>query len=235
MNNMTPFLQKFNEQVTAAEVFIIATRSSKLQKETLSDLNTLYEQATEEKRAAQANKNEEYANILLGCQCVIMALASSIAMWLFIKEGDPDKAWDKLIEAQNSSINAMRASDSFNHVGSLYQHLSVIEQLVFPPQVFISSGMIAQEQTCSICNKNYEDCEHIVCMPYNGEFCSIRMGKFEADHVAIVKSPVDKRCRVVSFDDGDITRNKMTWEASENENKDAKEGNSMTAIILRAD
>ena len=44
-----------------------------------------------------------------------------------------------------------------------------------------------------------------------GEFCYIIARDIELDHVSIVESPADKRCRVERFSVEGGTRNRMTW------------------------
>lgn len=233
MNKMTPFLEGFNHLAKSVENLLFVTRSKKLQKQAISDLKKIYKEAAKEKIIAIKDNNEEYANTILGCECVISALSSFIEMWLLIKDDEPDKAWDKLISAQRFTLAAIRASDGFQHLKSLFTYLRSIENNVFPPQTFLSSGMIVEEQICSICNKNYEECEHLVNLPYMGEFCYIKLGKIKLDHAAIVNNPGDKRCRVISFDDGEVSRNKMTWEETPSKSHEG-EGNAINAILLRA-
>ena len=44
-----------------------------------------------------------------------------------------------------------------------------------------------------------------------GEFCNCILGDIQGDHVAIVKEPANKQCRVVSFNVEGGKRNRMTW------------------------
>ncbi|MDD3381663.1 MAG: hypothetical protein PHD68_10735, partial [Rugosibacter sp.] len=64
---------------------------------------------------------------------------------------------------------------------------------------------------CSICGGDYDDCDHLIGRPYMGRFCYIIARDISLDHVAIVKEPADKRCRVERFNVDGGVRNRMTW------------------------
>jgi hypothetical protein len=179
-------------------------------------------QIASEKAAAVGSSDEDYANLLLGCECVARSLFAELQMWLLLKQEDPDAAWDQLIEAQGQALWAVRAHEGFKHLEHHHEKLQVIERVVFPPQVFLSAGLIVERQECSICQADYEDCEHIVGRPYMGEFCWRIARNVQADHVSFVEQPADKRCRVLAFEDEGGRRNRMTWRAESTEgNADA--------------
>jgi len=185
-----------------------------------------------EKQSAIANGNEQYANFLLGCQCVASALIAQIKMWLLLKEGRPDEAWNELVVAQDSLSGAMRAHEGFRHLAQHIQRLDAIEHLVFPPQVFLSSGMIVSQQICSICGGEYEDCEHVKGRPYMGTFCTVTLIPSMVDHVAIVDNPANKICRVLRFSTEGGYRNRMTWRVEPGENNEGTtEGITAQGIV----
>ncbi len=212
MNNvLPPFVSSFNAIVKESEVFLSIARDSTLQQEALEKLLAFGVSVASEKAAAINRGNDDYANLLLGCECVSSALVAELRMWLLLKEGKPDAAWDELITAQMASVDAVRAHPGFAHLSEHNKKLEAIEELVFPPQVFISSGMIVGKQECSICGAEYGDCNHLVGKPYMGRFCYIIAKDLSLDHVSIVEHPADKRCRVQHFDVEGGTRNRMTW------------------------
>lgn len=208
----------FNDQIKEAEVFLSIARDSTLQRQAVEKLQVLATSVAAEKDGAIKNSNEDYANLLLGCECVAAALIAELRMWLLLKEGKPDAAWDELINAQMVSIDAIRAHPGFAHLSEHNRKLEAIEELVFPSQVFISSGMIAGKQECSICGEEYGDCDHLVGKPYMGKFCNIIARDLSLDHVAIVEHPADKRCRVLHFDVDGGTRNRMSWKIEPKKN-----------------
>ena len=207
-----PFIAAFNQAVKDAEIFLFITRDSELQKAACRTLEELLAQIAAEKARAIAQHDENHANLLLGCQCVAKALIAELRMWLLLKEQKPEQAWDELVRAQMASVDAARAHEGFRHLEEHNGRLEAIEQLVFPAQVFMSSGLIVRVQECSICGGDYEDCEHLAGKPYMGEFCYIVARDMEFDHAAIVEHPADKTCRVQTFSVEGGNRNRMTWQ-----------------------
>ncbi len=206
------FVEDFNAAVKGAEVFLCIARDSGLQREACAELEELLEQVALEKAKAISEANEDYANLLLGCEFVSEALAAELQMWLALKSDDPDKAWDQLISAQYLSTLAARAHDRFRHLERHRLRLEAIERLVFPPQVFFSTGMQIRSLECSICGREYEDCEHLAGKPYMGELCCLVVREItDVDHVAVVEQPADKRCRALGIKVEGGTRNRMTW------------------------
>ena len=210
-DNLPPFLTEFNDTIKDTEVFLSIARASELQQDALEALERLSPKIAEEKARAVKDKNEDYANMLLGCECVAAALIAELKMWILLKQEEPEAAWNQLVSAQNASLAAARAHDSFSRLALHYQRLEEIEQLVFPPQVFLSVGLIAKRQECSVCKCEYEDCEHLACKPYMGQFCSIRVHEIESQEASIVEYPADKRCRIIDFSVEGGRRNRMTW------------------------
>ena len=210
-DNLPPFLTEFNEAVKETEVFLSIARASELQQDASEALEQLIPEIAEEKARAVKDKNEDYANMLLGCECVAAALIAELKMWILLKQEEPDAAWDQLVSAQNASSAAARVHDGFSHLAIYHQRLEAIEQLVFPSQVFLSVGIIVKRLECSICGYEYEDCEHLIGKPYMGQFCSVIIHKAELEEVSIVEKPADKRCRIQHFSTEGGSRNRMTW------------------------
>lgn len=209
--DLQQLIEELNERIKDAEVFICAARNSGLQQDQVKKLSELTEELAIRKNDAVQNNDENMANLLLGYECVTRALSSEILMWINLKQDDPDTAWDHLVSAQMASIDAVHAHEGFAHLEQHNRRLEALERLLFPPQVYVSSGMIVMHQECSICGQEYEDCEHLLGKPYMGKFCYIIAGDVELDHVAIVENPADKRCRVRHFDVEGGSRNRMTW------------------------
>jgi hypothetical protein len=212
---MTPNLPEavaaFNAMVKEVEVLLSIARSGELQREACKTLDAQAEKLANEKAKAIAARDEDLANLLLGCQSVNTSLLAELRMYLLLKEEKPDDAWDQLVLAQDGAIDATRAHPGFAHLVQQSAKLEAIEHLVFPPQVFISSGFLAANQECSICSAEYGECDHLLGKPYMGKFCYILARNLSVDHVAIVDSPADKRCRVRSFSVEGGNRNRMTW------------------------
>jgi len=148
---MSEYIKLFNKEVEEIEVHLSITRDSELQRDAIKKTESLKSEASTEKAKAIEDKEEEYANQLLGCECVADMLIAELEMWIFLKSEKPNRAWDRLIDAQDSARRAARAHDSCRHLEQQSERLLSIEKIVFPPQVFISSGLIVYEQECSIC------------------------------------------------------------------------------------
>ena len=229
-----PVVDCFNTAVKESEVFLSITRDAQLQKAASIKLGMVLEDVSKEKKVAILSGDENYANILLGCECVLRALIAEIKMWILLKQENPDEAWDQLIIAQMGSVAASRAHNGFSHLEHHFKRLEAIEQLVFPPQVFFSAGLLIKSQKCSICGMEYEDCEHLIGKPYMGEFCCVVAGEVALDHVSVVDFPADKRCRVTSFNEERGSRNRMTWKLEQSKGK-IENNNQCAGIVLRAD
>jgi hypothetical protein len=219
--------EPFNEATKEFAVLLSIARHDSLQRAALQEIDRWRQTITGWKREAIAARSEDQANYCLGLECICNFFSSELEMWLLLKDRKPDDAWGKLIEAQNAVANALRAHRSFSdwdyHVGRLQS----IEELVFPPQNFVSAGLRVKRQICSLCGEEYEDCPHLVGIPYWGEFCWRILQDFTADHIAFTDTPANKRCRVtyIHLDEG--KRNKMTWEIEPYSEDELKKRNGL--------
>lgn len=204
-------IDRYNALIRECEVFLSPARDIELQKETCARLYDFQSDLEKEKQKAVSAGDENFANLLLGFECVAECIRAEITMWILLKMGNPDEAWDSLISAQTAAADAARAHEGFSHLAQKSERLETIEQLVFPPQVFLSSGLIVRHQECSICGAEYGECGHLAGMPYWGTFCHIIAKDIEARHFAIVENPADKRCRITEFEADGGWRNRMTW------------------------
>ena len=212
--------EEFNAVIRKAETLNGITRCSELQQNAIESLNGLRSEISVLKTEAIEDKKQDLANMLLGYECACGTLIAELEMWILLKQEDPDSAWDKLVIAQEAAMGAVRTHQGFSHVRRHYERLEAIEELVFPPQVFMSSGMIVEHLECSICNGKYEDCEHLIGKPYMGKFCQLILEDIKLDHVAIVDHPADKRCRITAAHEEGGVRNRMTWRVEQkNSNK----------------
>lgn len=228
MSELDSFITEVNAAIDGLLPLLHITYDSELQERALAGLDALHQRLETEIQTAIAQRDEFRANLMLGFKCVVSSLGHEIQMWLLLKAEDPEAAWDCLIHAQDSALAATRAHPGFAHLDHHFQRLEAIEQLVFPPQVFVSSGLIVGSQTCSICQADYEICDHVPGRPYWGRFCKIQGHDLRLDHAAIVEHPADKRCRVVTVPVEGGHRNKMTGKF------EAGEGRTMSTKLLCA-
>ena len=119
-------------------------------------------------------------------------------MWVFLKQAEPLKAWNKLAEAQMDLKLAQRIL--FDPVtDNLIVHLLAVEKTMFPPQTFFSSAYTFSDSYCSICDKRCADCDHIAGRIYMGQICRRKIPKCKITEFSIVAEPKDKRCRMEEY------------------------------------
>ena len=155
--------------------------------------------------------DEDRANTILSMEFAAESLIHELSMWILLRSNQPEKAWDRLIDAQRYALGAVKAHVSAAHLENHVRKLQLIEEFVFPPQTFVSVGAIVHCEECSICGIDYQQCQHIAGRAYMGMFCSIICKDLEPREISLVKDPADKRCRVTHFSDNSGKRNKMTW------------------------
>ena len=206
-------LHRFKDLIEENSHFRYFTRSTTLQKDAVGQLNDWKTKISEEKARAVEFGDEDQANLLLGYECVVRALVSEIEMCILLKDGDPDAAWNRLINSQDGYRAAGGAHQQLEGMLHEAHRLESIEKLVFPPQNFsMSFGFVATVIACSICEGDYAECEHIKGKAYMGEFCYTILNEIELHEVSIVTEPADKLARIVLISTEEGMRNCMTWE-----------------------
>jgi hypothetical protein len=222
----------YNALLEEVEPLLFIVRESALQRGAIGQIAAFVDRADQARLEAISLSDAECANLLLGFRSAARSLSAELNMYLLLKQDRPEEAWGALIGAQSELGAAARAHSSFRFEPKA-QHLRAMESHFFPPQVFMSAGMIVREQECSICRADYEKCDHIVGWPYMGRFCTIVLKKVSLDHVAIVEEPANRLCRVVSFKVPGGTRNRMTWVVTPDDETAGEQG-PMQAIIATA-
>jgi hypothetical protein len=218
-------LDYFNAGIKDAEVFLSLARSSKLQLAQCVTLDLLSYNATRIKHEAARHGDENSANLFLGFECAIGAVRSELMMWILLKRDMPNEAWDRMVAAQMGCLDATRAHNGFADCERKLKDLERLEGQIFPPQTFSSAGFVVKRLDCSICGERYSKCEHLRGKPYRGRFCEVIHRDPRGDHIALVETPADKRCRVVSFKTKDGHRDKLSWEITPYENGEVFEEN----------
>jgi len=212
---LPPPIGELNEAILELEVYNYITRDSDLQQTACQKLAALLKRIEALKQAAAERSDENMANTLLGYECAVAFVNASISMWILLKEGRPDDAWRRLVEAQQFVADAVRAHPGFAHMEIHGRRLRAIEELIFPPQNFTSLGMIVRKRMCSICDEEYGECDHLVGRPYMGRLCRTVVTEIEhVDHLALVSEPANKNARIVEFSVQGGRRNKMTWKVT---------------------
>lgn len=202
----------FNEGIHEAENFLCLARSSRLQHEQSLALDTLIYNVAKAKHIAITNDDDDLANLFLGFECAIGAIRSELMMYILLKRDEANAAWDCLVAAQMGCVDAIRAHQGFSNCAKRLTDLHGLETLLFPPQAFMSAGFLSSQLDCSICGQPTSQCDHLRGRPYMGQLCEFIHRQPRGDHIALVKVPADKRCRVVSFKTKEGHRDRITWE-----------------------
>jgi hypothetical protein len=170
-----------------------------------------------EKVTVVSDQDEGKANTILSMELALTTVWHELEMWMDLKRDRPDSAWGHLVDAQvccSAAINVRRqlaARHSTDGLENLQRKLEVLEQLVFPPQVFTSIGGTTKVRECSICGNSYDDCSHIKLRAYMGSLCHVIIRDVRLREISLVPDPANKHCRVTHFSDSGKRRNKMTW------------------------
>ena len=175
------------------------TVNETLQADSITLLGDLYSRIDEFRRSSQMSDDENGANVAFVFLQFVKGVRSYLSLWIDLKQGRADEAWESLISAQNAIALGTRFSDkdSFSH---LRARLQVLEECLFPPQLFMSSAHTFQWGECSICGQIYGECDHVTGRLYNGELCAIIVHDIcNVDHVAIVRNPSDKFLRLPAW------------------------------------
>jgi len=208
------FLKEFIEVIRECEKFCFMSRGKEFQQEAVKKLTTFKQKVTSLKEQMIKVKDEDSANTMLSLEDLIDAMINELKMWIALKEDNPNEAWDFLINAQSAVRTAAQAHSiavDLNAEGYANK-LHLLEKLLFPPQMFFSPGLIIEKAECSICGKEYGECEHIVGKAYMGKMCYKIITKIkEMKEVSIVEEPANKHARMLQFTDEGVTRDFMTW------------------------
>jgi len=152
------------------------------------------------KIAANAKRDEDLANEMLGCQCFLDALSFEADMWIYLKEGEPEKAWGALVDAEENMALSKRAYDDEEAFSIFQRNYLEMEKLLFPKLKFQSAAFYHDPGKCTICDKKMADCDHIPGKIYFGQVClEYGFKTMGAEHVALVDEPHDRKCIMVKY------------------------------------
>ncbi|MCK4598698.1 hypothetical protein KAU37_02545 [Candidatus Bipolaricaulota bacterium] len=210
-DRLKDFKIEFQNTGVDCQRFCYAARAREFQVEAIQRLEALQTKASALKTEMVTVGDESSANQLLSLEEMLQALIYELQMWVAFKDADPHAAWTALIGAQSAARTAMQAHDIADHLDAYIERLYALEKLLFPPQMFMSVGIIIKQSTCSICGHEYGECDHLKGKAYMGQMCTRLIEESELWESSIVSDPANKHCRILTFSDGDSTRDLMTW------------------------
>lgn len=227
-------IKSYNKILEESEKFLFFVRSKPLQENQRNELIEFQGYIKSYKNQAIEGKDEFRANAFFHFQSVLNSYISLFDMFVFLKEDKNVEAWAKLVDAQEYYSIASRATKDIEYLNVYYDHLNNIESTFFPKfPKYNSIGAIIKGGTCSICNADFDTCEHLEDKVYWGRLCK-RVGYeiVEWNHLALVENPKDKRCVIthISTDDG-FYRDYFTWEKTERIEEDKTEHMQMKLIM----
>lgn len=190
-------IQELNDQLR----YLYVTRDKTIFERQITLLTELHKSILDIKESYIKQENEDKANKWLSIEYTCQGLLEGLKLFLNLKQNNPDAAWINLVNAQNyvhwSNIAYGLPNDIQNYCVGFFD---TIENVLFPPQKFNSMSFVSKSSKCSICQKEFAECEHIRGELYMGQMCTeicTEIGQFH--HLAHVDDPDDKRCRITHY------------------------------------
>ena len=214
---VSELMGSFESLAESAQALTFAPRGLELQQAMCQEIDEFLGEVATARKAAAAQPDESNANYALSMELSLKVIWHELQMWICLKSDAGERAWDNLVEAQYHCMRAINVREQLEGFGAaerlenLLSKLLFIERAVFPPQMFMSVGGVIARRVCSICQCEYDECEHIKGRAYMGELCVTSIEEMDLEEVSLVAEPANKNCRVTHFSDSAGKRNKMTW------------------------
>jgi hypothetical protein len=155
-------------------------------------------------QAQAAAGNNDEANHWRRAEVFVRSIMDELEMWLALQNNEIPSAWDAFCSAEGRATRVAAWLPDHSLARQRVRHLAEVERVVFPHQPwFLSSGLIVSKETCTICNSDYGTCKHLAGEIYNGTLAWRRADQIqEALHLAFVREPSNKRCRITTSSNG---------------------------------
>lgn len=211
--------QDFNDAYAAYQTLLEHATSlcyvsckSSLQDECCTNLENFVRSGSRELRL-KLNElgDEEGVKKLIVLEAQLTAIYHELICLLLLKSNEAEAAWDQLVLAQECVKVVGRF---FGSAEGQFDRLRVLERLLFPPQSFMSVGIIVQESECNVCKGDYEICDHVAGEIYGAEVCRRTITKADLKETSFLghNEPKDRRCRVTHLSRNGVKTNLMTLE-----------------------
>lgn len=191
----------------------VFVRSVELQRKKCAEIDSLVEKVLNYKYGAIHDKNEIAANRLFHIQCLLLAIKSSLTVWIKLKENNPHDAWECLIDAQEYKDVALLTRD-YDGIRGFETRLNEMRSTLFPHfNLYNSPGWVETIGKCSICGSSFSLCSHVENRVYMGRLCRrVDREVLEMSHSALVENPRDRRCVISKRSEGDRMIDNFTLE-----------------------
>jgi len=197
--DINSFGPSFEERFRKAQKVAIFVRGQEFQESAISDLDQLIKEIQGLKDSASNAQDEDNANGFLALELMATGLQKEILCYVKLKNDRPAEAWNALVDAESSIRDAIRAHRLVKDASGWLDRIEGLQRLLFPQQMFFSMGWRVRASVCSICEKPYEECEHILGRPYMAKICYQIVTDGDILEASLVERPADKRCRIESF------------------------------------
>jgi hypothetical protein len=186
--------EEFNIVADNAQFIAIFTRDKELQKKEVELIDFYVNKL--DNLLIKNGLTEDELNLISFLKYSINSVKLEIQMILFLKENKIDLAWTALIQAQ-SLVSIAMSNHPFNSKQLINYTNKLIgyEKLLFPKIMFASVGGIIRETKCSICELEYEECDHMKGKFYSGKLCVREIIKMDLEEVSMVENPASKMNR----------------------------------------
>ena len=185
-------------EVSRSKAFIsIGIEIQKEEIQVLEDYLTEMDQLKKE----YVNRNlENEANLTYCLASGLRVIQYELMMLVHIKKDKMHEAWGNLVNAE-TMMGTVISNLPFDPapLESYLQRLGTYEQLLFPKMLFQSVGGIVRKSHCSICKKDFRDCDHEKGKLYMGELCCRVIEEMDLEEVSCVDNPASKHARAISI------------------------------------
>ncbi|WP_281228614.1 hypothetical protein [Flavobacterium aquiphilum] len=186
--------EEFNAIADNAQNIAIFSRDIELQKSEVLEIDSYMNKLSD--LMSKKGLTETEMNLLLFLKYSIDSVKQEIQMIVNLKLGETDSAWTALILAQNCiSIASTNHPFNSNQLNNYINRLEIYEKILFPKIMFASVGGIIKKTKCSICELEYEDCDHMKGKFYSGKMCVREIHEMELEEVSMVENPASKMNR----------------------------------------
>lgn len=210
-------LKDFNELAKLAQTKAFITIDIELQKEAIKTIQEYRKGLADKKEVYREEKLENEANLIYCLENSLLAVEYELSMLVNIKENKMSEAWSNLVDAQVIYETVVRNSFfSIESEKGYLERLEYYEKLLFPPMMFSSVGGIIKKSHCSICDNDYDNCNHIKGKLYNGECCTRIISEMIVEEISLVDIPANKHCRVLTTDCNGKTVDVLTLKQVDN-------------------
>jgi hypothetical protein len=199
LENPNLLINEFNKMASIAQRKAFITVGIEIQKNEIEIIKNYRNDLVELKSKFIEKRLENEANLVYCIEKSLLAVEYELQMLVNIKEDKMSDAWGNLVNAQVIYGTVIRnypfeIESANGYLKKLYNY----EKLLFPKMFFSSVGGIIKKSHCSICNKPYNQCDHIKGKLYNGELCTRVITEMELEEASIVEIPANKHCRILT-------------------------------------